>query len=52
MKQGTILIQTGTFVPEPLSIEATPYWHGWQRIDSVDGDLLDRDLHKVGWRTL
>ena len=49
MKQGTIMMQTGTYVPESLRVEATPYWHGWQMINSADGDLLDRDLRGAGW---
>ena len=44
MKQGTIMMQTGTYVPESLHVEATPYWHSWQMINRADGNLLDRDL--------
>jgi len=43
------MMQTGTFVPESVRVEATPYWRGWQLINSADGDLLDRDLRSAGW---
>lgn len=49
MKQGTIMMQTGTYVPEPLHVEATPHGHGWQMINSADGDSLDRELRGAGW---
>jgi hypothetical protein len=49
MKQRTIMIQTGTLVPESLRVEAEPYWHGWEMIRSADGDLMERDLRKAGW---
>ncbi len=49
MKQRTIMMQTGTFIPESLRVEAEPYWHAWQRISSADGDLLERNLRKAGW---
>jgi hypothetical protein len=46
--QGTVMMQTGTFLPS-LRVEATPYWQGWQRITSADGDSLDRALRTAGW---
>ncbi|MGC2323974.1 MAG: hypothetical protein WA463_15190 [Terriglobales bacterium] len=49
MTQGTIMMQTGTYVPESLHVEATPYWRTWRLINSADGNLLDRDLRTVGW---
>jgi|SRR5919197_1127370 hypothetical protein len=49
MKQRTIMMQTGTFIPESLRVEAEPYWHAWEMISSADGDLLERDLRKAGW---
>ena len=49
MKQRTIMMQTGTFIPEPLRVEAEPYWHSWQMINSPDGDLLEQNLRKAGW---
>jgi hypothetical protein len=49
MKQRTIVMQTGTFIPESLCVEAEPYWQTWQVIKSADGDLLERDLRKAGW---
>jgi hypothetical protein len=49
VKQGTIMMQTGTYVPESLRVEATPYWHSWRLINSTDGNLLDRDLRTAGW---
>jgi hypothetical protein len=49
MKQRTIMMQTGTLIPEPLCVEAEPYWQTWQIIKSADGDLLERDLRKAGW---
>ena len=49
MKQRTIMMQTGTFIPESLRVEAEPYWHAWKMISSADGDLLERELRKAGW---
>src|SRR5919204_5406888 len=49
MKQRTIVMQTGTFIPESLCVEAEPYWQTWQVINSADGDLLERNLRKAGW---
>ena len=49
MKQRTIMMQTGTFIPESLRVEAEAYWHAWEVISSADGDLLERDLRKAGW---
>lgn len=49
MTQGTIMMQTGTFVPQSLRVEATPYWRSWQVINTANGDSLDRDLRGAGW---
>ena len=49
MKQRTILMQAGTFIPESVGVQAEAYWHSWQRINSADGDLLERNLRKAGW---
>jgi len=49
MKQRTIMMQTGTLIPESLCVEAEPYGQTWQIIKSADGDLLERDLRKAGW---
>jgi hypothetical protein len=49
MKQRTIMMKTGTCIPESLCVEAGPYWQVWEMIHSADGDLLDRDLRKAGW---
>jgi hypothetical protein len=49
MKQRTIMMQMGTFIPESLCVEADPYWQTWEIIKSADGDLLERDLRKAGW---
>jgi len=49
MKRRTIMMKTGTFIPESLCVEAKPYWQAWEMIHSADGDLLDRDLRKAGW---
>jgi hypothetical protein len=43
------MMQTGTLIPEPLCVEAEPYWQTWQIIKSADGDLLERGLRKAGW---
>ena len=49
MKPRTVMMQTGTFIPEPLRVEAEPCSHAWQMINSADGDLFERNLRKAGW---
>ena len=49
MKPRTIMMHTGTFIPESLCVEAGPYWQAWEVIHSADGDLLEHDLRKAGW---
>jgi len=49
MKQRTIMMQTGTLIPESLCVEAEPCGQTWQIIKNADGDLLERDLRKAGW---
>jgi hypothetical protein len=49
MKPRTIMMKTGTFIPESLRVKAEPYWRAWEMIHSANGDLLERDLRKAGW---
>jgi hypothetical protein len=49
MKQRTIMMQTGTFIPESLHVESEPYWRAWQVINGADGDSLERNLRGAGW---
>jgi hypothetical protein len=49
VKAGTIMMQAGTLIPESLRVEAEPYWHGWEIIQGLDGDILDRKIRRAGW---
>ncbi len=49
LKTGTVLMRTGTFIPETSSVEEEPYSPGWQLITNLGGDDLDRHIRKNNW---
>jgi hypothetical protein len=49
MKPRTVMMQTGTLIPELARVEARPYWRSWEEIQSANGDRLEHDLRKAGW---
>lgn len=49
LKPGTVLMRTGTFIPEPASVEQETYSPGWQVITNLSGDGLDRHIRKNNW---
>lgn len=49
MKVGTVLMQTGTPLPESSGIEPDRYSPGWSTIRNSDGDVVDRGIQKAGW---
>ena len=46
---GTILIKEGAVLPECLQLETEPYWKEWRLLKNLDGQGLDRKIHKAGW---
>ena len=49
IRVGTVLMQTGTPLPESSGIEPERYSSGWSTISNSDGDVVDRDIRKAGW---
>jgi hypothetical protein len=49
IKTGTILIEEGALLPEPLRFESEPYAKGWKVVKDLDGDELDRKIRDAGW---
>jgi hypothetical protein len=49
IKAGTVMMQTGTLLPESSGIEPERYSPGWSTIRDSDGDVVDRNLRKAGW---
>jgi hypothetical protein len=49
LKTGTVLMRTGTFIPEPAWVKEETYSPGWQLITNLDGDGLDRHIRRNNW---
>ena len=49
LRAGTVLMQTGTVMPESVWVEEGPYSPGWEVIKNLDGDSLDRNLRESNW---
>ena len=49
LRAGTVLMQTGTVMPESVWVEKGSYFRGWEVIKNLDGDSLDRNLRKSNW---
>ena len=49
LKIGTVLVQTGTFIPESVWVQRETFCSGWQTITNLDGGNLDRQIRRDGW---
>ena len=49
IKEGSVLMLSGTPTPESVPLHLKPYWQSWKVIANSDGHLLDQDLRKAGW---
>jgi hypothetical protein len=49
LKIGTVLLQTGTLVPDSVCVKKEIFCPGWQAITNVNGDDLDRQIRGKGW---
>lgn len=49
LKIGTVLLQTGTFIPDSVCAQKEIFCPGWQAITNVNGDDLDRQIRGKGW---
>jgi hypothetical protein len=47
---GSILIEKGTLLPEPMRLETEPQESGWARIvDTPDRRQIEKELSAAGW---
>lgn len=49
IKEGTVLIETGSRMPESLQLESEPYSSGWKSVSNLDLDELGYEIAKAGW---
>ena len=49
VQAGTVLMQTGTPLPQSLQLEAAEYSKGWNLVEKLDGIALDGKLRKSNW---
>ena len=49
IKEGSVLMLSGTPTPEAVPLHLKPYWKAWKVIANSDGHLLDRELRRQGW---
>jgi len=49
IKTGTILIESGAFMPTSLLLEGKSYSSGWRSVSNLDLNELDAAIHKAGW---
>ena len=49
LKEGSVMIRTGTLTPESISLQLKPFWKQWRVIVNSDSHLLDQDLRHAGW---
>ena len=49
LKIGTVLLQSGTFIPDSICVQKEIFCPGWQSITNVNGDDLDRRIRGKGW---
>jgi hypothetical protein len=49
IKAGTVLIKEGALLPETLQFESESCVPGWRLVKGLDGQALDREIHKAGW---
>lgn len=49
IKIGTILIASGSSLPESVLLDGRPYLNGWASVSNHDLDELDTAVGKAGW---
>lgn len=49
LNEGSVMILSGTLIPESLHLNLKPYWKAWNLIDNSNGHVLDQDLRRIGW---
>lgn len=49
IKEGSLLMLSGTPMPESVPLPLRPYWKAWKVVANSDGHLLDQDLRRAGW---
>ena len=49
LKEGSVMMLSGTLTPESLPLNLKPYWKGWRVIGNADGHLLDQEIRRAGW---
>ena len=49
IKEGSVLMLSGTPTPESVPLHLMPYCKAWKVIANSDGHVLDRDLRRAGW---
>src|SRR5438105_6175446 len=49
IKNGTLMIEEGTALPELFPLESEPYFAGWRVVNGYEGIGLDKQLRKSGW---
>ena len=46
---GTLLVKSGTQMPESVQLESDPYLKGWKLLKNLSSSGMDRKLCEVGW---
>ena len=46
---GTLLVKSGTQMPESVQLESDPYLKGWKLVKNLSSSGMDRKLCEVGW---
>lgn len=49
LKIGTVLMQTGAYIPESVWVERETYSPGWEEVTNLDGEDLDRLVRRENW---
>ena len=49
LKIGTVMVQTGTFIPDSVGVQKEIFCPGWQAITNLNGDDLDRQIRGKNW---
>jgi hypothetical protein len=49
LKQGSVLMVSGTFTPPSVPLNLKTYRETWRVIGNAGGHLLDEDLRRAGW---
>jgi hypothetical protein len=49
LKVRSVLMLSGTLMPESFPLHLKPYWKAWRLIGNSDAHTLDRDARRAGW---